>query len=74
MCPSGITVDNSQNVPVAGSLSNNLTLILQNGKDSNEILNASDNVSAPLTVCYNKNKNELLFGHKIGSMALYNML
>lgn len=74
MCPSGITVDNSQNVHVAGSLSNNLTLILQNGKDSNEILNASDNVGAPLTVCYNKNKNELLFGHKIGSMALYNML
>ncbi|XP_052058534.1 uncharacterized protein LOC127698869 [Mytilus californianus] len=73
MCSSGITVDNNQNVYVAGSLSNNLTLILQNGEDSKEMLNASDNISAPLTVCYNKNKNLLLFGYKIGNMALYHV-
>ncbi|CAG2219497.1 unnamed protein product [Mytilus edulis] len=71
VCPSGITVDNNQNVYVSGLKSYNLTLIQHDGKQSKEICNACDDLCAPLAVCYNKTNNSLLLGYKTSYMALY---
>ncbi|VDI25805.1 Hypothetical predicted protein [Mytilus galloprovincialis] len=70
-CPSGLTVDKNQNVYVSGLKSHNLTLIQHNGKQSKEICNASDDLCAPLAVCYNKTNNSLLLGYKTNYIALY---
>ncbi|CAG2219501.1 unnamed protein product [Mytilus edulis] len=57
---SSLTVDNNQNVYVLSHGSYNLTLIQHDGKQSKEVLNASDDLSTPTAVCYNKKNNLLL--------------
>ncbi|CAC5365004.1 unnamed protein product [Mytilus coruscus] len=69
--PSGISVDNNQNVFVVGQYSNYLTLIQHDGKDSKVLLTDQDDIHHPKALFYSKEKNIICLGYKAGSVALY---
>ncbi|CAG2220348.1 unnamed protein product [Mytilus edulis] len=65
----GISVDNNQNVFVVGQ--HKLTLIQHDGKDSKVLLTDRDGLDKPGAVYYNKEKNIVCLGYKVGSIAMY---
>ncbi|CAC5410186.1 unnamed protein product [Mytilus coruscus] len=58
--PYGITLDNNTNIYVAGSESNNIVVISKDGKQAKELIGASDGISNPRAIYFEKNKNVLL--------------
>ncbi|CAC5361318.1 unnamed protein product [Mytilus coruscus] len=72
--PLGVTHDRSGNVFVVGRKSRKLILIQHDGKTYKNLLNLK-NYSAPVAVCYNKDKHNLLYCDKKGDYcALYKVL
>ncbi|CAC5365069.1 unnamed protein product [Mytilus coruscus] len=69
--PRGISVDNNQNVFVAGLMSNCLTVIQHDGKDSKVLLADHNELLYPKAVYYNKETKLICLGYKTGSIALY---
>lgn len=70
-CPKCISVDNDENVFVAGELSHNLTLIQRNGQRSKILLSDHDELNNPCTVHYSKEKKIVCLGYTRESIALY---
>ncbi|CAG2232680.1 unnamed protein product [Mytilus edulis] len=58
--PRGISVDNDGKVYVIGQLSNNVLVISADGQQHKEILTASDGLSGPQYLYYNRGTNQLL--------------
>ena len=73
VCPTGISVDNNQNVYVAGFDSKNLTLIQHDGTVSKTLLTKDDGLDEPVAVYYRKDSNTLIIGDKPGSVAIYSV-
>ncbi|CAC5408363.1 unnamed protein product [Mytilus coruscus] len=69
--PYSVTVDNYYNVYVVGYVSDNLTIIQHDGKDSKTLLTKSDGLLNPQAVYYDEDKKALLVCSKEGKVALY---
>ncbi|CAC5408366.1 unnamed protein product [Mytilus coruscus] len=72
--PYGVTVDNNRNVYVVGLVSNNLTIIQQDGKDSKTLLTESDGLFYPQAVDFDMDKRTLLICNKGGKVAMYKVV
>ncbi|XP_076088644.1 uncharacterized protein LOC143059065 [Mytilus galloprovincialis] len=72
--PNGVTVDDHNNVYVVGYISDNLTLIENDGKNIQTLLTESDGLSYPKAVYYDKNKRTLLICNEGGKVALYKVV
>ncbi|XP_063400251.1 uncharacterized protein LOC134684871 [Mytilus trossulus] len=59
-CPRGISVDNDGNVYVVGRSTNNVVVISADGQQYKEVATASDGLSNPISLDYNRNTNQLL--------------
>lgn len=70
----GLSVDSSQNVFVVGLMSNNLTVMRNDGVESKILLTDRDGLDCPYTVHYNKLKKIVCLGYTEGSVALYDVL
>ncbi|CAC5357761.1 unnamed protein product [Mytilus coruscus] len=72
--PYGIANDCSGNVFVVDSMSKNLIIIQHDGKTYKNLLNL-EHYSAPVTVCYNKDKSTILICDEYGHhFSLYKVL
>ncbi|CAG2234402.1 unnamed protein product [Mytilus edulis] len=58
--PHGISVDNTGNVYVVGSESNNAVIISADGQQHKKILHAGDGLFHPYSLDYNRSTNQLL--------------
>lgn len=58
--PYGITLDSNSNIYVAGFYSNNIVVISKDGKQTKELIGASDGISNPRAIHFDENKNLLL--------------
>ncbi|CAC5356920.1 unnamed protein product [Mytilus coruscus] len=72
--PFGVAVDNYNNVYVVGLISNNLTIIQHDGKDSKTLLNKLDGLEEPTPLYYDKEKSTLLICNQNGMVALYKVV
>ncbi|XP_063418501.1 E3 ubiquitin-protein ligase TRIM22-like [Mytilus trossulus] len=72
--PFGITIDNCHNVYVVGYVSNNLTIIQHDGKDSKTLLTKSDGMNHPQAVDLDMNTNTLLICNERGLFAVYKVV
>ncbi|VDI80577.1 Hypothetical predicted protein [Mytilus galloprovincialis] len=73
--PSGISVDRDQHVIVLGLISNNLLVLQNEGKISKPLLNNTDGLDQPSSVCYNKENNMLLVcNQKNGISFLFSVI
>ncbi|XP_071160464.1 uncharacterized protein [Mytilus edulis] len=72
--PRGMSVDNIQNVFVAGLVSKNLLIIQNDGKVSKILLSEPDGLDRPIPVCYNKNKKILFVCSDNGDATFYNIV
>ncbi|XP_071148097.1 E3 ubiquitin-protein ligase TRIM22-like [Mytilus edulis] len=72
--PYGVTVDHDRNVYVVGLVSNNLTIIQQDGKDSKTLLTESDGLFYPQAVDFDMDKRTLLICNKGGKVSMYKVV
>ncbi|XP_071150322.1 uncharacterized protein [Mytilus edulis] len=72
--PYDVTVDNYQNVYVLGYISDNLTIIQHDGKDSKTLLTGSDGLKYPRTVDFDKDTKTLIICNEDGEVAFYNVI
>lgn len=70
----GVTVDNYHNVYVVGYVSNNLTIIQHDGKDSKTLLTKSNGMNCPQCVHFDKDTRTLVIGNKEGLILLYKVV
>ncbi|CAC5408357.1 unnamed protein product [Mytilus coruscus] len=72
--PRAVQADNHNNVYVVGYVSNNLTIIQYDGKDSRTLLKRSDGLNRPNAVFFDKDKRKLLICNKDGNVASYKVI
>ncbi|XP_071148771.1 uncharacterized protein [Mytilus edulis] len=69
--PRGLTVDNDNNVFVAGERSSNVVIISNDGKQHKEILTEEDGLREPSAIFFDKQKRELLVANSTQIAFLY---
>ncbi|CAC5374822.1 unnamed protein product [Mytilus coruscus] len=69
--PYGITLDSYSNIYVAGSESNNVVVISNDGKQAKQLIGPSDGILNPRAVCFQKTKNALLVANYDGVAFLF---
>ncbi|CAG2249884.1 unnamed protein product [Mytilus edulis] len=69
--PRGFTVDNDNNVFVAGERSSNVVIISNDGKQHKEILTEEDGLREPSAIFFDKQKRELLVANSTQIAFLY---
>lgn len=75
ICPRDLTAVNDQGVLVVGRESNNLSIIKQNGLESEILLRETDGLIKPRAVYYSKNRKELLVcSEENWSCAVYKVI
>ncbi|XP_052079892.1 uncharacterized protein LOC127718037 [Mytilus californianus] len=72
--PHDITVDSYHNVYVVGYISNNLTIIQHDGKDSRTLLTESDGQNRPTVVNFDTDKSTLHICSERGNVTLYKVV
>ncbi|XP_052065206.1 uncharacterized protein LOC127705000 [Mytilus californianus] len=72
--PFGISVDNEGKVYVVGRLSTNVVVISADGQYHKEILTASDGLSNPLSLYYNRSTNQLLVANNNQRAMLFSLI
>ncbi|CAC5388356.1 PML [Mytilus coruscus] len=70
-CPCGVSVDNHGNVYVVGNSSNNVVVISADGQRHKEILTASEGLSLPCSLDYNRITNQLLVANLLDKPMIF---
>ncbi|CAG2232676.1 unnamed protein product [Mytilus edulis] len=72
--PCGISVDNDGNVYVVGKSSNNVVVISADGQQHKEILTATDGLSSPVSLSYDKSTNQILVANYGNTAMLFTLV
>ena len=71
--PVGISLDTNMNVYVAGRRTNNVAVLLPDGKNCKQILTKSDGLDEQYSVRINTDRNELLVCNSLGPAFLFSL-
>ncbi|XP_071123372.1 uncharacterized protein [Mytilus edulis] len=71
--PVGIDVDSDGNVFVVGFNSNNIVVIAPDGQRHREVLTASDGLTMPTSLYYNRSTNQMLVANMSKKIFLFNL-
>ena len=69
----GVALDKNKNVYLAGMETNNVVVLSPDGKICRQILNKSDGLDEPCSLCINIDRNELLVCNKIGPAFFFSL-
>ncbi|CAG2226155.1 unnamed protein product [Mytilus edulis] len=71
--PHGISIDKEGNVYVAGTISNNVEVVSNDGKRHRQILSSTEGLKQPKVLHYDQSTNSLLVANRMDSAFVYDV-